>query len=362
MPAKAAGTGRKGRTASNKQRDIDAAFIESAFDTDILPEGTVDEAGERSGLLGSWVARNYFIDKKPKNKIAEELGISRFKVARLIRSAVSNGTVKIKIEIADPEGIDGDLSSRLQAAFGLRRAIVVSALPDSGTTMRAVAKAAAAAIAEMLEPDDVLGISWGSALDAMVDLLPPLPKCKIVQMAGGSSDWSFSVNAVDLVRRASLKTGAKAYAIHAPLAVATSELAVALKSEPSIAQTLSEFSSVTKAVIGIGCWMPPASTIREILPERDRAELEQLGVVGDACGSFWDSEGNSISTPLQDRLIAFRESDLRKVPELIAVTHGAERAAATYAILCAALPTTLVTDTSVAEALLRKKAEAQRSR
>jgi DNA-binding transcriptional regulator LsrR (DeoR family) len=57
------------------------------------------------------VARNYVIDKKPKNRIAEELGISRFKVARLIRAAVANGTVRI--DIADPEGMNGKLSSKL---------------------------------------------------------------------------------------------------------------------------------------------------------------------------------------------------------------------------------------------------------
>lgn len=346
-------TTKSGRSrTSNKNREAEAIFLESAFDQDILPQEAIDEASGRPGLLDSWVARNYFIDKKPKNRIAEELGISRFKVARLIRAAVANGTVKIQVEIADPEGIDGPLSSRLQTAFGLRRAIVVTALPDGLATMRAVAKAAASAVAEMLEPDDVLGISWGRALDVMVDMLPQLPPCEIVQMAGGSSNWSFSVNAVDLVRRASLKTGARAYALHAPLAVATPELGAALKSEPAIAQALEAFSKVTKAVVGIGCWSPPGSTIRDILPQSDREELEGLGVVGDACGSFWDSSGRPVVTSLHERLIAFREADLRRVPEIIAVTHGIERAAAIAAVLRAGLPTTIVTDTKVAEALL----------
>lgn len=311
-----------------------------------------DETTDRSGLLGAWIARKYFIEKKLKREIAEELGISRFKVARLIRAGIANGTVKIKIEIEDPEGVDGELSSRLQGAFGLRRAVVVTALPESLGTMRAVAKAAAAVVAEILEPEDVLGISWGHALDAMVDMLPQLPPCEIVQMAGGSSDWGFSINAVDLVRRASAKTGARAYALHAPLAVASPALAAALRQDKSIAQTLEKFSKVTKAVVGVGCWSPPGSTIRDILPEEDRVVLEAMGVVGDACGSFWDREGKAAVTPLQERLIAFLEDDLRRVPELIAVTHGRQRSIGIYAVLKAGLPTTLVTDSEVALELL----------
>jgi DNA-binding transcriptional regulator LsrR (DeoR family) len=330
-----------------------AEFIERTFAEDFAASAAGEDVGERPGLLGAWIAQKYFIEKKLKREIAEELGISRFRVARLIRASIADGTVRIQIEIRNPEGIEGELSSRLQHAFGLRRVVVVTAHPDPASTMRAVAKAAAAVVAETLEPNDVLGISWGRALNAMVDLLPPLPPCPIVQMAGGSSDWDLSVNAVDLVRRAGTRTGAKVYALHAPLAVASPELARALRHDPAISQTLAMFPSVTKAVVGVGCWSPPGSTIRDILPEADRAVLEARGVVGDACGSFWTRDGEAVDTPLQERLIAFRESDLRAVPELIAVTHGRERASGIEAVLLAGFATTLVTDSEVAHQLLK---------
>jgi DNA-binding transcriptional regulator LsrR (DeoR family) len=329
-----------------------AEFMEGTFAEDFALPADGDDHIERPGLLGTWIARKYFIEKKLKREIAEELGISRFRVARLIRASIADGTVRIRIDIDDPEGIDGDLSLRLQRAFDLRRVAVVTAHPEPTSTMRAVAKAAAAVVAETLEPDDVLGISWGRALDAMVDFLPPLPPCPIVQMAGGSSDWELSVNAVDLVRRAGTRTGAKVYALHAPLAVASPELARALRQDPSIAQTLVMFPKVTKAVVGVGCWSPPGSTIRDILPAEDRAVLEARGVVGDACGSFWTRDGEAVETPLQERLIAFREPDLRAVPELIVVTHGRERASGIEAVLKAGFARTLVTDSEVANQLL----------
>jgi DNA-binding transcriptional regulator LsrR (DeoR family) len=349
---KTRGARRRGdERAANSLGAGDEEFIERAFAEDFALANS-EEPAEKPGLLGAWIARKYFVEKKLKREIAEELGISRFRVARLIRASIADGTVRIKIDIDDPEGVEGELSARVQRRFGLRRVVVVTAHPEPAGTMRAVAKAAATVVAETLEPHDVLGISWGRALNAMVDFLPLLPPCPIVQMAGGSVDWDLSVNALDLVRRAGTRTGAKVYALHAPLAVATPELARGLRNDPAISQTLAMFPKVTKAIVGVGCWRPPGSTIRDILPEADRLELERRGVVGDACGSFWTSEGGAVNTPLQERMIAFREPDLRGVPELIAVTHDAERAPGIAAVLKAGFATTLVTDSDVAHQLL----------
>src|SRR5262249_22848403 len=107
---------------------------------------------EKKRLLEAWVSRKYFVERKLKREIAAELGISRFKVARLLKSAIDDGIINIRIEITDPEGIEGELSSRLQAAYGLRRAVVVTSHPEPASTMRSVARAAAEVVAESLEP------------------------------------------------------------------------------------------------------------------------------------------------------------------------------------------------------------------
>ena len=56
-------------------------------------------------------------------EIAEEFGISRFKVARLIDLARDSGLVRI--EIRQQGLIDVDMSSQLQDKFGLQHAVVV---------------------------------------------------------------------------------------------------------------------------------------------------------------------------------------------------------------------------------------------
>jgi hypothetical protein len=69
-------------------------------------------------VLSATFARHYYLEGRSKIDIAEEYGMSRFKVARLIEAARRNGMVRIQL---DPRGdVDIELSSQLQAAYGLR--------------------------------------------------------------------------------------------------------------------------------------------------------------------------------------------------------------------------------------------------
>ena len=74
-------------------------------------------AGPASLVLSASVARRYYLDGRSKTEIAEEFGLSRFKVARLIETARATGLVRI--EIGHRGLIDVDLSARVQEAFGL---------------------------------------------------------------------------------------------------------------------------------------------------------------------------------------------------------------------------------------------------
>ena len=67
-------------------------------------------------------ARRYFLDGASKSEIAQELGISRFKVARLLDDARRDGIVRI--EIGAPPEIDIEMSTELAGRYGLRGTLV----------------------------------------------------------------------------------------------------------------------------------------------------------------------------------------------------------------------------------------------
>ncbi len=64
-------------------------------------------AGPLEMITTAQVARRYYLDHRSKVQIAAELGITRFKVARLLELAHTSGTVRITIVDADDQPLLG---------------------------------------------------------------------------------------------------------------------------------------------------------------------------------------------------------------------------------------------------------------
>src|SRR5215813_13476566 len=80
-------------------------------------------------VLAARVARQFYLEGVSKVDIADRLGISRFRVARLLDSARETGMVRIEIGL--PGGnLDAGLSAELCSAFGLKHAFVFD-FPDA---------------------------------------------------------------------------------------------------------------------------------------------------------------------------------------------------------------------------------------
>src|SRR3954451_17023331 len=112
--------------------------------------------GPAASVLAATVARRHYIEGASKSEIAQDLGLSRFKVARVLDHARSSGLVRIELHY---EGeIDLDLSVRLAAHLRLRRCLVVDAPEEAVPQLRtALGRVAAGLLSEIVEPNDVLG-------------------------------------------------------------------------------------------------------------------------------------------------------------------------------------------------------------
>src|SRR3712207_2169409 len=158
----------------------------------------VDDGPARVVLTAS-VARRYYLDGRSKVEIAEEFGLSRFKVARLLDSARESGLVRI--EIRHEGEIDVDLSARLRDRFGLLHSIVVDSPEGDTQALREhVARAAAHLLSEIITPSDVLGLAWARSVSAMARALPRLPGTPVVQLTGALTLPDGPDTSVDAVR------------------------------------------------------------------------------------------------------------------------------------------------------------------
>lgn len=295
------------------------------------------------------VARRYYLEGKQKNEIADELGVSRFKVARILDEALAQGIVRI--EVALPEGLDVELGDALAEKYGIRRGIV--ALSQEGVPTVDVLGAAAARVLEArLTADDVLGISWGSTLTAVVDATRSLAAREIVQIVGGVASAGLEVNGVELLRRLARASGASVWPLHAPFLVGSAETARQLRDDPSLAPTIDRFSALTVALVGIGSLETGRSALWTELDGRAREELTKLGAVADLGGCILASDGSIVHDDALDRVIAIDAERLRAVGEVIAVAGGEGKSGAIAAALRSGLVDTLVTDSAAARSLL----------
>ena len=134
-------------------------------------------------VLMAAVARHHYLDGRSKVQIADDLGLSRFKVARLLDAARECGLVRI--EIGQVDGMDLDLSARLQQAFGLTHCAVHAARGRMGEDSRAaLGRTAARLLTEILRPSDVLGLPWSRSVLAMTEHLTELSPVRVVQLTG----------------------------------------------------------------------------------------------------------------------------------------------------------------------------------
>ena len=303
-------------------------------------------------VLTASVARRYYIDGRSKIEIADEFGLSRFKVARLLDAARSSGLVRI--EIGYPGVVEVDLSRQLQDAFELQHAIVVVDTPDEdhASLRRHLGNAAAELLSEIITADDVLGLAWARSVSAMATALSQLPATPVVQLTGALSRPDGDDSAVDVVREVARVSGGPAYFFHAPFVVPDAATARALRKQPEVARAFAQLDAVTKAVAGIGRWEPAQSTLYDAAQEKERRLLRRQGVCAEISGVFIDADGVPLQTPLNDRMIGISAAQMQAIPEVIAIPYDRVKAPAVRAALRSGLVNGLVTHAALARALL----------
>lgn len=300
------------------------------------------------------VARQYYVENRSKVEIGEALGISRYKVARILDAAVAAGVVKI--EIGAPELYDAALSERLGQALGLAHCLVVDVPANNRSddaVRSAIGTAAANLLREIVTPADTLGIAWGRSVVSMTMSLTTLAQCDVVQMTGVAG--TLGTTSVDILQRVAAVSGGTAYPIYAPLVVPDQATATSLKTLPQVADAVAQFSRITKATIAIGNWTAEGSQLFASLNTAEASRLRSESVAAEVCAMLLDDAGNPLPSEFQSRTIAIDYEQLRAIPEVVAVAAGAAKARAILAVVRSGIATSLITDTAAARAILRER-------
>src|SRR5690554_7813489 len=204
---------------------------------------TIDLSGgswmsDDNELLMVRAAELYYDDNKTQDEIGALLGITRWKVGRLLTQARQSGIVRI--DIVHPRARRLGLERDLCAQFGLKDAVVIPAA-DADDLNANVARAAADYLTALRPVPRTLGVSWGRTLGELADRLPRgwSQGVTVVQINGGVSLNRQAGTAADTAMTIANKAAGQAVILPSPAILERLETKRAIEADRTVAGVLS---------------------------------------------------------------------------------------------------------------------------
>ena len=300
------------------------------------------------------IARAYYEDGYTQQDIGKRFGLSRIKVGRLLEKARRERIVQISI--IEPK-IDAfyELENLIEKKYKVDEVILVPSHDDHRRTLRGVGQATAGFLDRIITGEEVIGLTWGGTLLAVVEALHNnnWPGVRVVQLLGGLGSSEADMYGADLTIRMAQSFGAKARLLSAPGIVPTKEICDALLQDQQIMETLELGCNADIALVGLGRPSPSSPVIKSgILSPSELEELEAQGAVGDIGLHFIDDYGRSIENEINDRIIGLNIQEYKNIKKLVGIAAGPEKYEVVKAALHGDYISVLITDEKIGQRLL----------
>lgn len=305
-------------------------------------------------------ARMYFLDGRSQDDVARALGTSRSNVSRMLSAARAQGIVEIRVHDQTTRAVE--LEQSLRECFGLAH-VRVAAFRPGADVVAGAGDLAAQWLGESLRDGLVVGLSWGTSLQGMVEAfaVDQPHGVEVVPLVGGLSTTESLVACQELVRELAGRLGATYRYLHGPALLRSEAARDALLAEPAIEDVLARARAADIAMVGIGTAGRGSST--QVLDGLglspvERAAFLAAGPVGDVCCRFFDAQGDPVRGVAHDRVLGVDLDELRAIPTVIGVATGVDKVPGVLGALRGGLLDGLVADAGLALALLEQGAAA----
>jgi deoxyribonucleoside regulator len=310
---------------------------------------------ERYELL-RWVADLYYMQHQGQSEIAALIGASVSKVSRLLAEARRRGIVTIHVAAAHLG--DSELERTLARRLGVQAVYVAPArVYDASGASRVAALTAAGLLARLLPRQGVIGFSGGYTVAQLARSLEPLPgsDLTVIPLQGNWFDGGLHLHNDQVVHDVATHLGARSLSLPAPMVVERADTRDALLHDRSIRPVTDRWSDLQFVVVGIGgapgAASPDYPSVMGQLGAETQADLARRGVVGDMCAHMFTIDGEFVEHEASRRTLAIPLEDLRRIPRVVAVAGGVQKATSLLGAVRTGVPRILITDQLTAERL-----------
>lgn len=309
-------------------------------------------------LIGK-ISSMYYEQGLNQQEISDRLHLSRPKVSRLLKEARTQGIVQINIVMPNENYVE--IEHALEKRFGLHEVIIVESESEMPGELikRQIGSAAANYLHRTAKSGDIIGVTWGTTLQAMVDTLQPKPMehLHIVQSLGGVGPPEAKAHASDISRRLSQLLNAKLTLLPAPGIVGSVQAREVLLNDPQVKHALNLLEKIDTLYVGIGALEtnPVLNRKSEELSKVTKRKIFESKAVGDIALHFFDSNGNEAETPLKDLVIGVTPGQMTKIETVVGLAGGPQKADVIHAALKGGKINVLISDSCTAEKVLEMK-------
>lgn len=264
----------------------------------------------------AYVAKRYYLEDQKQSDIAQELGVSRPLVSRMLSEAREQGIVEITIH--EPGAREARLLERLRLSSSIRGGVLVEDGANDDATNRLLSQGAV----ELLRRLGVrrLGVGWGYLIGQLVSWLEENPQpnstiTDICPLVGNASIPARNYQSNENVRLMAQQMGAAPHFLYLPALPDSLEEKQVLCSTEVYRQIHQRWEELDTALVNIGDY--PSSP--------DFASLVRYGSLLQrqrACGRmliYYFNEDGFVIQSEQDFAIQIPIDILKRCPNIIGV-------------------------------------------
>jgi len=296
----------------------------------------------------------YYLDGLGQAEVAKLVRVSQTKISRLLAVALERGIVRISVDAYQPR--NDKLEHQLCSRFNLGSAAVIrTPKHTSGEAARqTVGHFGAPYVASLFPKTGILAVGGGRSVAEVVQRFRRGEQRRLtVVQAMGSIDSNLSpVDALELGRSIVKRWGGEFLTLSTPAFAPDKKIRDSFLASDQIRFVWQRMKQADAAIVGVGSLEGSVYIERGVLSQGDIADLKSRGAAGEICGHFFDAAGRECHSRWKDRVISVELDYLRKIPQVIGVAAGAERASAVRAAMRGGLLKSLLIDQPLAHALL----------